>query len=174
MSKSTTIIDVSKLKKQPLILDIDFSVVERQQLAEEFNVLEISDLKAHFEIQKWRDCGAIVAGDLAARLQQACGITLEPLTEKIDVTFEQKFLYLPEQLKQPVQGEVLEIAPDDQSPDYLDSPFLDLTQIIREQLALNIEPYPRKEGAVFNGSLTSPDTQTNNPFAVLKQVVQKK
>ncbi|HQT52251.1 MAG TPA: DUF177 domain-containing protein, partial [Phenylobacterium sp.] len=52
-------------------------------------------------------------------------------------------------------------------PDVLADEEIDLSAYLIEQLALEIDPFPRKPGAVFE---YAPDTTDLSPFAALKKL----
>jgi uncharacterized metal-binding protein YceD (DUF177 family) len=106
--------------------------------------------------------GWSLSGRVRADLAQTCGITLEPLPLKIDEVFSV-------QLAEPVDEESDEIiiTMEDESPDVVEDAHIDLGQYVVEQLALHLDPFPRKPGAEF---VQPPEPTEISPFAVLKQL----
>lgn len=106
--------------------------------------------------------GWTLSGRVRADLAQTCGITLEPLPLKIDEGFSV-------QLAEPVDEESDEIiiTLEDESPDVIEDGQIDLGQYVVEQLALHLDPFPRKPGAEF---VQPPEPAEISPFAVLKQL----
>lgn len=100
-------------------------------------------------------------GRVRAKLAQTCGITLEPLPLDIDERFSV-------QLSEPVDEESDEIVitMEDETPDVVEDGQIDLGQYVVEQLALHLDPFPRKPGAEF---VQPPEPAEISPFAVLKQ-----
>ncbi len=101
-------------------------------------------------------------GRVRASLAQTCGITLEPLPAEIDVSFS---VSLAEAVDE--DSEEIVITLDDESPDLVDGGQIDLGQYAVEQLALMLDPFPRKPGAEF---VQPPEPTEISPFAVLKQL----
>jgi hypothetical protein len=97
-----------------------------------------------------------------ASLAQTCGITLEPLPVEIDAAF---VVNLAEAVE-PESDEII-ITLDDESPDLIEDGQVDLGQYAVEQLALRLDPFPRKPGAEF---VQPPEPAEISPFAVLKQL----
>lgn len=66
----------------------------------------------------------------------------------------------------------LDIDLDDDAPDILIDGKLDLGEVAIEQVALVMEDNPRKEGEVFhfNNEFDEEDTESLNPFNVLKKL----
>lgn len=106
--------------------------------------------------------GWTLSGHVRAELAQTCGITLEPLPLTIDEAFSV-------QLAEPVDEESDEIiiTLEDESPDVVEDGQIDLGQYVVEQLALHLDPFPRKPGAEF---VQPPEPTEISPFAVLKQL----
>ena len=106
--------------------------------------------------------GWSLSGRIRADLAQTCGITLEPLPLTIDERFSV-------QLAEPVdeESEEIIITLEDESPDVVEDGQIDLGQYVVEQLALHLDPFPRKPGAEF---VQPPEPVEISPFAVLKQL----
>lgn len=104
-----------------------------------------------------------LSGRVRASLAQTCGITLEPLPLEIDAPFA---LNLAEAAEEEESDEIV-ITMDDESPDLIENGQVDLGQYAVEQLALRLDPFPRKPGAEF---VQPPEPAEISPFAVLKQL----
>lgn len=106
------------------------------------------------------EVGWRLSGRITADATQTCGLTLEPLPVHIDRTFS---LTLAEAVE--VHGDeiVVDLEADD-SPDLIEDGRVDLGLYAVEQLALSLDPFPRKPGAVF----VQPEQPAEaSPFAVL-------
>lgn len=103
-----------------------------------------------------------LSGRVRASLTQTCGITLEPLPVEIDAPFA---LTLAEASDE--DSDEIIITLDDDSPDLIEEGQIDLGQYAVEQLALRLDPFPRKSGAEF---VQPPELAEISPFAVLKQL----
>ena len=103
-----------------------------------------------------------LSGRVRASLAQTCGITLEPLPLEIDASF---VLTLAEAVDE--ESEEIVITMDDESPDLIENGQIDLGQYAVEQLALKLDPFPRKPGAEF---VQPPEPAEISPFAVLKRL----
>lgn len=106
--------------------------------------------------------GWTLSGRVKASLAQICGITLEPLPVEIDAPFS---LSLAEAADE--ESDEIVITLDDESPDPIEGGQVDLGQYAVEQLALQLDPFPRKPGAEF---VQPPEPAEVSPFAVLKQL----
>ena len=102
-----------------------------------------------------------LSGRVRASLAQTCGITLEPLPVEVDAPFA---LTLAEAVDE--DSDEIVITLDDESPDLIGDGQIDLGQYAVEQLALLLDPFPRKPGAEF---VQPPEPAEISPFAILKQ-----
>lgn len=131
------------------------------------NVNGISRLEANFEVQRRGGEGLRVTGAVTGSVQQTCGVTLEPMTsevrEEVDVTY------------QPAAGPAdaplrakHALSAEEDEPEALVDGRIDLGEIATEFLLLGIDPYPRKEGAVFTEP--APAAERSSPFDVLARL----
>ena len=103
-----------------------------------------------------------LSGRVRASAVQTCGITLEPLPVEIDERF---VVDLVEQAPEVPEDEEIEIGVEDDFPDVIEDGRIDLGQYAVEQLALTLDPFPRKPGVEF----VQPEEPAEiSPFAVLK------
>ncbi len=106
-----------------------------------------------------------IRGHLVARVEQACVVTLAPLSFRHDAQIER--LYVPaEQLIDESEIRVLHDEAD--LPDSYEDD-LDPAQLAVESLSLLIDPYPRAEGAKLPETSSSKDENSgaDRPFAAL-------
>lgn len=103
-----------------------------------------------------------LSGRVKASLAQTCGITLEPLPVEIDAPFSVTLAEAADE-----DSDEIVITLDDESPDPIEGGQVDLGQYAVEQLALQLDPFPRKPGAEF---VQPPEPTEISPFAVLKQL----
>jgi uncharacterized metal-binding protein YceD (DUF177 family) len=99
---------------------------------------------------------------------QNCVVTLEPIAIRIDVPIQRRFL--PSQ-DTDHKRQVVDVFVDPEAedpPEELGSE-IDLGAVIIEELALNVDPYPRKEGSEF-AEIAPPEVKKHNPFAALAKL----
>ena len=98
---------------------------------------------------------------LEARVEQICGVTLEPFGNEVSSDFELRFTT--REPEPPPPGEELGLA-DLDAPEYVPGPTLDLGALVVEELSLALDPFPRKPGVVFE----PPQAESEpSPFAAL-------
>lgn len=132
----------------------------RMRVARALDLASLDAFAAEMRVEPNR-AGWHLSGRVQAEAVQTCGITLEPLPVSIDERFG---IDLVEEAEAEPDEEV-EISLDDDAPDVIKDAKIDLGQYAFEQLALHLDPFPRKPGAVF----VQPEEPAEiSPFAVLK------
>lgn len=106
-------------------------------------------------------------GRIGADAVQTCGLSLEPLPVRIDQSF---VINLIERSDNEPEDEEIDLELDDDSPDVIEEGRIDLGQYAVEQLALRLDPFPRKPGARFE---QPPEPGTLSPFGVLQALRPK-
>ncbi|MBB5745510.1 YceD family protein [Brevundimonas variabilis] len=132
----------------------------RAKIARSLDLASLDAFTATLTIKPAR-VGWTLSGRVVAEAVQTCGLTLEPLPVSIDQVFSLDLV----EAAEPVAGEEVEITLDDDSPDIIEDGRIDLGQYAVEQLALTLDPFPRKPGAEFVQPAEPADI---SPFAVLK------
>ena len=114
-----------------------------------------------------------LTGRLVAEAVQSCVVTLAPVRARIDEEVRRTYQH---DLAQP-DGDEVEI-PEDDSLEPLPE-VIDLTDVLREAIALALPPYPRAPGAelgeaVFAAPGVAPLREADlRPFAALSALVRK-
>lgn len=133
----------------------------RARIAKALDLASLDSFIAEMDLAP-SPAGWRLSGRVRARLAQTCGITLEALPLEIDAPFA---LTLSEAVDE--ETDEIVITMDDESPDLIENGQIDLGQYAVEQLALKLDPFPRKPGAEF---VQPPEPAEISPFAVLKQL----
>lgn len=134
----------------------------RARIARALDLQSLENLEVDFDITPtvsgWRMSGRVVAD-----LVQSCGLTLEPLPASVNQVFTINLVEA--ETREPDDGAEIDLELDDDSPDQIEDGRLDLGQYAVEQLALCLDPFPRKPGAVFE---QPPEPAEISPFDALK------
>lgn len=145
------------------------SVIERLSL------ISLSSLSADISIVYDRTFKAIkVSGRVRAELEQPCVVTLEPVPETVDDSFD-LLLVSPEQAEQ-YDNDELYLDPTYPDYDSLDTDHIDLGEVAIQTLSILMAEYPRKEGVelqedIANGLEVNKDLAGKpNPFAALSKL----
>lgn len=120
---------------------------ERSALAARFGIERIDRLVAEGTVTRAVSGTSVtVAGRLEAEVVQRCVVTLEPVASR--VVAELSRIFVPG--AGPSTGEVV-VDPLADEPEPLEGGTLDLGEIVAEELALALDPYPRAPGAALAG-----------------------
>nr|WP_314437187.1 DUF177 domain-containing protein [uncultured Brevundimonas sp.] len=99
-------------------------------------------------------------GRITAHAVQTCGLTLEPLPVDVDRRFSIQLVEAA-----PQETDEIEVTLDEEDADLIEDGKIDLGQYAVEQLALSLDPFPRKPGAEF---VQPQEPNEISPFAALK------
>ncbi len=160
---------LAELARGPVTRRIAAGPETRDAIARQLAVDGIDKLEADLEAAPWLD-GVRLRGRFDAIVRQTCGVTLEPLESELEAEFDLKLLPAGSP-HAPAEPEEVVLEPDaEDPPDLLEGETIDLGAVVVEQLALEIDPFPRKPGAVFDAG---PNEEPPSPFAVLKDFKPK-
>ncbi|HUZ62175.1 MAG TPA: YceD family protein [Acetobacteraceae bacterium] len=125
-------------------------------LAIRFGLPAIEHLACRFGLRRTVD-GAIAArGELEARIVQTCVVSLEPFAAVVAERFHLRFV--------PAGTETDAIDPDAEDEVPCADGVIDLGEAAAEQLALALDPYPRRPDAALPEAADAP---APHPFASL-------
>lgn len=129
---------------------------ELRRLADRMHLPGIAALRCDFRLRRVGGEAVEARGKLHARVTQVCVVTLDEFEGEVDESFTVRFV--PEGMED-----------ESPEPDAVDEiPYaggaVDLGEAAAEQLALALDPYPRKPGAEL--PLDTPESDSN-PFAAL-------
>lgn len=161
---------LADLGEEPARYQVVATPAEREALAGRFGLRDLSAFAADATVARLHGGSALrVEGRIVADLAQDCVVTLEPVEQHVDDQFRLDFGEVADVLDAET-GELVLSADADQ-PEPMPRGTLDLGEILAEQLALAIDPYPRKPGValeeVLKSSGVSLDKGAAKPFAVL-------
>jgi len=151
---------------------IEADETERAALAQRFELPGITSFSADFHITPWRRGRIHVQGTVTAELVQRCVITLDPFP--VELVFPVERFFIAEGAK---HDHVEELEGDE--PDIVNGGAIDLGELAAEELALNVDPYPRKPGAEMAAEYVGVQPENehptgDSPFAALQKIVKSK
>lgn len=125
---------------------------ECEELARRFNLIAMDALSVEGVLRPEASGQRVrVEGRLVADVVQTCVVSLDALPAHIDVRFERLYGWdIEDEWKEEAEEIHLDLA-SELPPERLTSDTLDLGEAAAEQLALELDPYPRKPGALFTG-----------------------
>lgn len=155
---------------QGTAMSVEASPEECAALAKRFELVALSSFTGRVELKPWRKAGLALKGRFEAAVSQTCVVTLERLNHRITEEFELHFLPA-EMIKrleeEAAEKEVVVDVQSEDSPEPLDGDGIDVGEVLAEQLSLSIDPYPRKQGVVFEPPQQASEPALK-PFAALE------
>jgi uncharacterized metal-binding protein YceD (DUF177 family) len=129
---------------------------EREAVARRMGLQAVSMLHCRFDLRREGGQTVQARGTLSARVVQVCVVTLEPFEADLAEEFVVRFV------PEGTESETVNVESEDEIPYAGGS--IDLGEATSEQLALALDPFPRKPGAVLPDE--EPDL-AERPFAAL-------
>lgn len=126
---------------------------ERREIAQRFDLLAVDSLTAEGALFPEADGQRVkLQGRLIADVVQTCVVSLDAVPAHIDVPFERLFGWdAGGEPTDDADDELLLDLDDDPPVERLTADTIDVGEATAEQLALELDPYPRKPGALFTG-----------------------
>ncbi len=161
---------------------IEADAEERAALAARFRLLAIEDLAATGSVDPEAGGRRLrMTARLEADVVQECVVTLEPVRAHIDVRFERLWEFDIVDEWSDVEGSASEIVltvDDEPFPEPIEGGAIDIGEATAEQLALELDPFPRAPGAVFDptaaqGHRSASRGLPENAFAALARLKNK-
>ena len=128
-------------------------------LAKRFDLPRIHSLGGLLKVVPWRGGGLKITGTLNAKVDQVSVISLETFTSDLEFAIE-RYLLSP-RAGQPAA---------DEDVDIIEHGNVDLGEILAESMALELDPYPRREGEVFNDIEEHLESAKVSPFTSLSKL----
>lgn len=157
-------------KRKPTRFKLDLSDAERADVGTDLDLLDLRKARLVGEVAPSGKADWILSASLGATVDQRCGITLAPVTTRIDEEVKRVFL-ADWQAPEAVETEI----PEDTNSEALPAE-LDLIALFTEALSLALPPFPRAPGAELqSGQFTEPgktpmSDEDARPFAGLAKL----
>ncbi|SIP95465.1 Uncharacterized metal-binding protein YceD, DUF177 family [Rhizobium sp. RU20A] len=169
---------VGHISANPVSISLKADEKERAALAGFWEIEAVEKLEASLQLTRWKRDGVKMKGEVRARIVQACVLTLEPVVS--DIREEVEVIFVPEgsklaRIPANDSGEMILDPDGPDMPELFTGDSIDVGAAVAEQVALAIDPYPRKPGASFGERIESTvaDDKKPNPFAVLQGLKAK-
>lgn len=160
-------LDLDSLGAAESVVEIVAGEAERAALARRFGLAGIGDLRATVRVRRAATGVVGLSARIAADVVQTCVVTLEPVSAHIDRDIEMALAPAGDH-----GGEVVVGLEDDDGPEPLEGDSIAIGEIVAQHFGLALDPYPRREGAVFEGSgppaPAGAGDPGESPFAVLR------
>jgi uncharacterized metal-binding protein YceD (DUF177 family) len=167
-------IDATALPAKGRVYDLEADAAARARIARALGLESLDRLTAHLAVTPGRGGSVEVAGSFAAEAVQACVVSLQPVPARLAQDIARRFVAAPES---PVDKKNAApeaegwVDPDGEVADPLLGGTIDLGDIVTEELALALDPYPRAPGVAFAGIAPAAGAASSEseagPFAAL-------
>ncbi|MEM9471561.1 MAG: DUF177 domain-containing protein [Pseudomonadota bacterium] len=164
-------LDVGNVPPEGTSQTIDATDEECSAIAARFGVAAVHSMSATIHVQPWKRGGFRARGEASANITQTCVVTLDPFETVVRAQLDQLFVARTSRLATDAVEVV--VSHDEDDIGYIDDGEIELGEFAVEALCLELDPYPRKEGAqlpVSSAGGTGDDSAKVSPFAVLKQL----
>jgi Large ribosomal RNA subunit accumulation protein YceD len=155
------------------------SAHEREALARRLSLAGLARLEVAGEVMAIRGGSVIrLTARLLAEVTQTCVVTLAPLERRIETDFVR--LYAADAVGEAAPGEEVFFDEEDEDIEALIGNRIDAGEAAAEQLALELDPYPRAAGAslapgpdVGGSDREEGEGQRSHPFAGLAALAEQ-
>jgi hypothetical protein len=141
----------------------------RAQLGRDLDVEAVQRLDAELVIRPWLD-GLEIEGRVEALVTRLCGVTLEPFDVALHEALKVRIVPQGSPNAPRAEAEVIVDLDAEDPPDEAPDEGVDPSAYVVETLALSLDPFPRKPGAVFEPPAA---TEAISPFAALADLVKR-
>jgi Uncharacterized ACR, COG1399. len=163
------VVRIDRLPAGGRSVDVDLDETQREQLAATLKLTSVEHFTASLTVAPLRG-GLRAQGRLNATIVQPSVVSFEPVTQVIEEEVDRVFLPAERGPKPTPGAEIFVDLEDDDFPDHIDGPEVDLSALLVETLALAIEPYPRLEGESIDDLGIGDQADESGPFAALSKL----
>lgn len=166
------VVELGDLALGSLPIDLTAEAAECDAIARRLGLIAVASLRAQGVVEAAGRGAVRVRGTLVAEVTQECVVTLEPLAARVEATFDRLFV------RDEEVGQMVVLDPEGPDQEPLIGDRLDIGELVVEELALALDPYPRSAEADawlarFGSSGPEGTEMTLNPFARLAGAVHK-
>ena len=160
------LVPLARVDGQGLVVDVRADADECRRIAARLRIPGVSSLEVGFSLQRLQTTIVQASGRLQAAVTQECVVSLETFETSIVETFSVRFVP-----SEAVSEDMID--PDDVDEIGYDGDQIDHGQAAVEQLALALDPFPRKPGVTLPPHIAGGEDQpaagaTIHPFARLR------
>ena len=155
---------VDSLGEDELVREIEAGPAECQAVARRLGLEGLSGLRARFRVARASGGPLIrVSGAFEADVVQLCVVSLEPVGQHLAEDFSLTFSLEPVSMQDDLE---LTLA-DEDLPEEISDGVIDLGEAAVQQLAVALDPYPRRPDAEVPAALRPVEGGPDGPFAAL-------
>ena len=175
-------VNASRVIDKDETISVEPDAAGLRAIAEVYDLDGINALKADFTLKPYRKAGVRVIGPITATIVQTCVVSLEPFESRIKLYVDRTFephSSKPRKIRDLNEDGEIEIDLESlDPPDVILDGVLDLGAVICEELALSLDPFPRKPGVEFETAdeeepVEEEAEEKPSPFAALQALKDK-
>lgn len=173
-------INVARLKSLGEVVKARAEPAQCKELADRLEILDVKSFAIEAHVTPWKKGGARVAGKVWGDVEQACIVTLKPVSEAVEEDFD--LILVPEGSPYALRpdgnetgGELVVDPEGEDPPEEFVGDEIDVGRYAEEFFALGLDDYPRRADAKFGGHIEDDgsDDEKENPFAALAGLKQE-
>ena len=142
---------------------------QRAALADVLGIVAIERLGGEFQLDMVSGSAVHMRGRFEADVVQTCVVSLEPMQQHIEESVSVTLLPAETADGRSDASALIDPMDEDDRATYCGG-RIDLGMIVSEQLALNLDPYPRAPGVAFEVAGSDEAAERDSPFAVLERL----
>lgn len=153
---------------------VEADAEERRRLAERFDLVELPALRAELRLDPMGGGEVALSGRFRAEVVQRCVVTDAPIAATVEGAVERRFAPAEELGPPPREEEVT--ADEAEPPEPIIDDVIEVGEAVAEELALDLDPFPRAPGVAFEGYEAAPpgksaeSPEERGPFAELARL----
>ncbi|MEL6298798.1 MAG: DUF177 domain-containing protein [Pseudomonadota bacterium] len=152
-----------------------FDAAARKALADRLGIVAVDALSVAYDILPAGADGFDASGTIRARVQQTCGVTLEPVGQSMEEPFEIAYRLSARLPPEAASGGEIEVDPlSGDEPEPIRGNRIALGPIIEQVVASALDPFPRAPDAALDvsqaGTPPVEDAKEASPFASLAKL----
>lgn len=152
-------------------LRLEPDAAARARIAKVLDLAAVESLRVEAKVNHAQNGLVTLEGQLVAKVSPVCVVSLEPFQQTVEVPVSLRLA--PQGLVDRMVKRAEENGVEDfEAPDVIEEGEIDFGQLAVEFLALSLDPYPRKPGAVFEGAGEAAPAK-ESPFAALEALKNK-
>lgn len=177
-------VNASRVVDKDETITVEPEAAELAAIARTYELQSLDRLKAVLVLKPYRKAGLRVVGTIHAAMTRVCVVSLDPFESDLEIDVDRTFepySEKPRKIRDLNKDGEIEIDLETlDPPDVIKDGVLDLGAMICEELALALDPFPRKPGVEFEGGdgdeETAPDADEGkpSPFAALQALKDKR
>ncbi|MGH6922634.1 MAG: YceD family protein [Propylenella sp.] len=148
---------------------VEANAVERVALARELGIPEVTELTADLDVRALGGGAYSVRGALVATVVQTDVVTLDPVPQAVSEAIDLTLV-----AAESAAGAAASEPKESVGPDAFHGGRIALGAIVREYLALGLDPYPRAPGVEFPGHIEDDSAADASPLASLAKLKNAK